>query len=176
MLRYQVRHINHTYINIVTPILGGQLWHGIWRIRWSMNRYWRSLLLWFCIICRYGWLLTNWRQLRWINYWIIQWRRHNYYRWWQLIDHLFTVLDIKSPVITRSFLWRSGRLLTNWGHLMWIDDWIFQWRTQIYQRWWQLIALWVSFLAIKSLVITRSCSLPTLIVPCYTFLVTANTF
>ena len=31
----QLRHINHASINIVTSIIGGQPWHGIWLIRWS---------------------------------------------------------------------------------------------------------------------------------------------
>ena len=46
--------------------------------------------------------MTNWGQLRWINDWIIQWRRHRYYRWWQLIVLWATSLAFKAPVITRS--------------------------------------------------------------------------
>ena len=118
---------------------------------------------------RSGWLLTNQRQLVWIDYWIIQWRRHIYHRWWQLISLWDTVLFIKSPVITRSVLWRSGLLITNRGQLRWIDDWIIQWRRNRYHRRLQLLTLWVTVVAIKALVITRGRSLPTLIVPCSTF-------
>ena len=38
-----------------------------------------------------------------INDWIIQWRRHRYHQWWQLISIWVTFLAIKAPVITRSF-------------------------------------------------------------------------
>ena len=105
---------------------------------------------------------------------IIQCRRHKYHRWWKLIDLWFTALYIKAPVITRSVMWRARWLLMNRGQLRWIDDLIIQCSRHRYHRWWKIIALWVTFLAIKSPVITRSCSLPTLIVPCSTFVATAN--
>ena len=50
-----------------------------------------------------GWLLTNWVHLRCINDLIIQWGRHRYHWWWQLIYLWFTYLAIKAQVITRSF-------------------------------------------------------------------------
>ena len=71
-------------------------------------------------------------------------------------------------------MWRSGWLLTKQGQMIWIDDWISQWRRHRYHRGLQLVALWVTVLAIKAPVITRSRSLPTLIVPCSTFVVTTN--
>ena len=156
-------------------MLGGRRWHVIWRIRWIPTRYWRRLQLWHFVLWRSGWLLTNRGYLRWINYWIIQWRRHIYYWWWQLIAIWFTFLAIKSPFITRSVLWRAGWLLTNLVNLRWIDDWIIHWRRHMYHQWWQLIALWVTVLSIKSPVIMRSRSLPTLIFPCSTFVATTNT-
>ena len=112
---------NTLAINIVTYIIGGCRWHGIWRIRWSPTGYWKSLQLMCCVLWRSGWMLTN---------------------QWQLI---------------------------------WIDHWSIQWRRKRYHRWWQLIALWVTVIAIKALVITRSSSLPTLIVPCSNFVATTNT-
>ena len=130
--RCRLLHINHASINIATSILGGRWWHGIWRIRWSPTGYWRSLKLMRCAMWRAGWMLTNRGQLSWINDWIIQWRRHRYHWWWKIIALWFTVLAIKSLVITRSVVWRSGWLLTNWGQLRWIDDWIIQWRRKIY--------------------------------------------
>ena len=171
----QLRHINHASINITTSILGGQRWHGIWRTRWSPTRYWKILRLCRCVIWRYGCLLRNIGQLRWINDLIIQWRRHIYHQWWQLIDIWVSVLATKAPVITRGVLWISGWLLMNRGKLRWINHWIFQRKRHIYHRWRQLISLWVTVLAIKSTVITRSRSLPTLIFPCSTFLMTTNT-
>ena len=117
----QLRHIKHASINTATSIIGGRRWHGIWRIRWSPTRYWRSLQLMRCFLQISGWLLTNRGQPRWIDDLIIQWKRHRYHRWWQLV------------------------------------------------------ALWATFLVIKSPVITRSPLLPTLIVPCSTFAATANT-
>ena len=174
LFRYQPRHINHTSIHISTSILGGQWWHGIWRIRWSPTRYWRSLRLWHCIMLRFRWLLTNWGEIRWITDWVIAWRMHMYHRWWQLIAILVTVLAIKAPVITRSFMWRDGWILTNWGQLRCIDDWIIQWRRHMYHRRWQIISIWVTFLEIKALIITRSFFVPTLIVTCSTFVVTTN--
>ena len=115
------------------------------------------------------------RTIRWITDWIIQWIRHRYHRWWQLVALLVIVLAIKALVIMGSFLWRSGWLLTNQGQLSWIDDWIIKWRRNRYYRWWKLIALWMNVLAIKAPVIMRSPSLPTLIVPCSTFVETINT-
>ena len=60
----------------------------------------RSLWLWRCVIWRAGWMLTNRGQLRWINYLIIQWRRHMYHQWWKLISIWVTFLAIKSAVVT----------------------------------------------------------------------------
>ena len=173
--RFQLRHINHESINIATSILGGRRWHGIWRIRWSPTRYWRSLRLWRCFIWRSGWLLKNQGQLRWINDWIIQWMKQMYHRWWQIIALWVIVLSIKAPVITRIVLWRAGWMLINWGQMRWIDDWIIQWRRHRYHQWWQLIALYVNSLAIKAPVITSSRLLPTLIVPCSAIVATTNT-
>ena len=173
--RCQLRHINHASINIATPIICGWRWHGIWRIRWSSTRYWRRLWFMCCVLWTVGWMLTNWGHLRWINYLIIQWIMHRYHQWWQIIALLVTVLVIKAPVIKGSVMWTSGWLLTNRGQLRWIDDWIIQWRRHRYHRWWQLVAIWVTFLAIKAPVITTSCSFPTLIVPCFTFVATNNT-
>ena len=174
LCRCQHIDTNHASINNETSILGGRRWHGIWRIRWSPTRHWRSLILWSCVLWRSGWLLTNQRQLMWINDWIIQWRMHRYHRWRKRIDIWVTVIYIKAPVFTTDVLRRAGWLLTNRGQLRWINDWIFQWRRHMYHWWWQLIALWVTFLAIKSPVITRSCSLPTLIFPSSTFVATTN--
>ena len=120
--RCQLRHINHASIDIATSILGGRQWHGIWHIRWSPTRYWRILRLWRCVMWISGWLLTNQGHMGWINNWIIKWRRHRYHRLWQLIALWVTVFTIKSPVITRSVLWRYGWLLMNRGQLRWIDD------------------------------------------------------
>ena len=171
----QLRHINHVSINIATSILGGQRWHGIWRIRWIPTRYWRSLWLWSFVLWKAGWMLTNRGHMGCINNWIIQWRRHSYHQWWKLIDLWVTALAIKAPVITRIFLWRSGWLLTNRGQLRCIDDWIIQWRRHRYHWWWQLVAIWVTFLVIKATFITRYSLLPTLIVPCSAFVATTNT-
>ena len=168
LCRCQLIHINHASINIATSILGGRRWHGIWRIRWSPTRYWRSLRLWRFVLWRSGWLLMNRGQLRWIHDWIIKRRRTSYHRWWQLIAILITFLAIKEPFITRSVPWSAGLLLPNRGHMRWIDDWIIQWMRHRYHRWWKLVALWVTVLAIKALVITRRRLLPTLIVPCPT--------
>ena len=95
-----IRPLQHTLSTLVTP--SGQQWRVIWQIRWSPDSYWRSLRLWTCVMWRSGWLLTNWRQLMWINDWIFQCRMHSYHRWWQLITLWVTVLAIKAPVITRS--------------------------------------------------------------------------
>ena len=156
LCRCQLIHINHASINIATSVIGGRRWHGIWRIRWSPTRYWRILQLMCCVMWRSVWLLTNRLQLSWINDWIIPRRKHRYHRWWQLIVLWVTVLAIKATVITISVVWKSGWLLTNQVQLRWIYDWIIPWRRHIYHLQWQLIALWVTFLAIKSPVITRS--------------------
>ena len=145
----QLRNINHASINIATSILGGQRWNGIWRIRWSPTRYWRSLQLWRCVLWRAGWLLTNRGHMMLINDWIIQWRRHRYHRQWQLIYLWVTVLDIKEPGIKRSVLWRAGWILMNRGKLSWIDDWMIQLRRHMYHLRWQIINTWVTVLAIK---------------------------
>ena len=100
LCRCQLRHIHCASINIVTSVLGGRRWHSIWRISWSLTRYWRSLLLWRCVLWRSGWLLTNWGQLGWINDLVIQCRRYMYHQWWQHIAILVTFLAIKSTVIT----------------------------------------------------------------------------
>ena len=172
---YQIGHINHASINIATSIIGARRRHGIWRIRGNPTRYWRSLRLWRCVLWRSGWPLTNQGQLMWINDWIIQWRRHRYHWWWQLIAICVTVLNIESTVITKSVLWRSGWLLTNRGQLRWIDNIIIQWRRRRYHWWWQLVSMQVTVLVIKAPVIMRSCLLPTLIVTCSTFVATTNT-
>ena len=175
LCRCQLRHINNSFINITTSIVGGRWWHGIWRIRWSLTRYWRSLRLCSCVMWRDVCLLKNQLQMRHINYLIIKSSRNRYHQWWQLIALWVTFLAIKSPVVTRSFLWRSGWLLTNQGQLRWIDDWIIQQRIQRYQQWWQIVALWLNFLVIQAPVIMRICSLPTLIVTCSILVATNNT-
>ena len=146
MWRCQLRSIHHGSINITTSILGGRRWSGIWQISWIPTRYWRGLKLWSCVMWRSGWLLTQRRQLMYINDWIIQCRSHRYHRWWQLIAIWVTVLEMKAPVITRSVMWRAGWLLTNQGLLRRINDWIIQWRRYRYHWWWKLISLWVTVL------------------------------
>ena len=175
LCRYKLRHINHASINFATSILGGRRWHDIWRIRWSTTRYWRNLRLYCCVLWRDGWILTNWGQLEWTNDWIIKLRRHKYHRWWKIVSLWVTVLSIKALVITRSVLWRYGWILTNRGKLRCIDDWIVQRRRHRYHQWWKLVALWLTVLAIKAPVITRSCLFYTLIVPCSYFVATNNT-
>ena len=171
----QLRNIDHVSINIATSILGGWRWHGIWLIRWSLTRYWRSLQIWRCVMWRAVWLLMDQVHLRWIDDWVIQWRRHRYHRWWQLIALWVTVLAIKALVIIRSVLWRAEWLSTNRGQLRWIYDWIIQWMRHRYHQWWKITDVWVTALAIKAPFITRNISLPTLIVPCSTFVATTNT-
>ena len=100
LFQCQLRHIHHASINIVTSVLGGQRWYGIWRISWIATRYLRSLWLWRCVLWRSGWLLENRGQLRWINDWIIQCRSYMYHQWLQLISIWVNVLEIKAPVIT----------------------------------------------------------------------------
>ena len=175
LFRCQLIHINHASINIATSVIGGQRWHSIWHIRWIRIRYLRNVWLWSCVMWRSGWLLKKRGQLRCIDDWIIQWISHRYHRWWQLIALWVSVLDIKALVITWSVLWRAGLLLMNRGQLMCIDYWIFQWSRHRYQRWWQLVALWVNFLDNKSPFIMRIPPFPTLIVPCSTFVATINT-
>ena len=168
LCRCQLRHIHHASINIATSILGGRRWHDILRIRLIPTRYWRSLWIWSCVLWRSAWLLKNRGKLKWINDQIIQWMRHRCHQWWKLIDIWVNVLAIKALVITRSVLWRSGWMLTNRGHMRWINYWSIQCRRHRYHRWWKLISLWVTSLAIKALFISRSCLLPTLIFPCST--------
>ena len=175
MCRCQLRHIKHASINIVTSILGGQRWHGIWRIRWSPTRYWRSLWLCCCVMWIDVWLFINLGQLRCINDCIIQWRSQRYHWWWQLIALWVTFLSTKVPVITGSIMWRAELLLTNRGQLRCIDDSIIQWRRHRYHQWWQLVDIWVTVLTIKAPVIINIFLLPTLIVPCSTFVATNNT-
>ena len=98
-----------------------------------------------------------------------------YQQWWKIISIWLTVLEIKSPVITRSVLWRYGWLLTNRGQLRWIDERNMKWRRHRFHWWWKLIAIGVIALGIKAMVVMRSRSLPTLIFPCSTFLATTNT-
>ena len=100
LCRCQLRHIHHASINIATSVLGGRWCYGILRIIWSPTRYWKSLWLWRCVLWRSVWLLTNRGQMRWINNWIIQWRRHRYHQWWKLISLWVTFLPIKAPFIT----------------------------------------------------------------------------
>ena len=97
---------------------------------------------------------------RWHGIWRISWSPTRYWRSLQLM---------------RFVLWRTGWLLKKRGQLRWINDWIFQWRGHRYHRWWQLIILLVTVLAIKAPVIMNSRSLPTLIVPYSTFVPTNNT-
>ena len=78
---------------------------------------------------------------RWHGLWSIRWSPTGYWR----------ILQLWCCV-----LWRAGWLLTNRGQLMCINDLIIQWRSHMYHRWWQLIDLWVTDLAIKATVITRS--------------------
>ena len=89
LFRYQLRYIHPAFINLATSILCGRQWHGFWRICWSPTSYWRSLRLWHCVMWRFVLLLRNRGQMRWINDWIIQLRRHSYHRWWQHIACFF---------------------------------------------------------------------------------------
>ena len=98
-----------------------------------------------------------------------------YQQWWKIISIWLTVLEIKSPAITWSVLWRAGWPLTHWGQLWWIDDWNIQFRKRMYHCWWQIISLLVTSLANKVPAKMRSRSLPTLIVPCSTFVATTST-
>ena len=74
------------------------------------------------------WLTTNWGKLRWINYWIIKWKRHRYHWWWKLIALWLTFLVIKAPVIMRSKLLPtlivpySTFMATNNTLWMWHDE------------------------------------------------------
>ena len=100
LCRFQLRRIHHASINIATSFLGARLWNDIWLISWSPTKYWRRLWLYSCVLWRVGWLLMNKGQQRWINNWTLQWRRHIYHQWWQLIAIWVTVLAIKSPITT----------------------------------------------------------------------------
>ena len=93
--RCQLRHIHHAYINIAIFDLCWRRWHGIGWISWSPTRYGRSLWLWIFILWKACWLLMNRGQLRWINDWIIQWRRYRYHHWWKPIALWLTLLEIK---------------------------------------------------------------------------------
>ena len=78
---------------------------------------------------------------RWHVIWLIRWSPTSYWRNLQLM---------------RCVMWRYGWLLTNRGQLRCINDWIIQWRSHRYHRLCQIISLWVTGLAIKVSVITRS--------------------
>ena len=122
------------------------LWRSVWlltnrrQLRWihyqivqcrrhRYHRWWQLISLWVTVLSikapvitrsvlwRSWWLLMNQGQLRFIDDWIIQCRTYRYLRWLERIDISVTVLAIKSPVITRSVLWKSGWLLTNQVHL-----------------------------------------------------------
>ena len=96
----------------------GQLgWINGWILQWRRHRYHRwgkliAILLTFLVIkalvitrsvlWRFGWLLTNRGQLRWIYDWTIQSRRHRYHRWWKLVSIWVNFLAIKAPVIKMS--------------------------------------------------------------------------
>ena len=90
-----------------------------WIIQWKRYRYhrwWNLITLWVTFLTikapvitrsflwRAEWLLTNRGHLRCIGDWIIQWRKHRYHQWWQLVAILVTSLAIKAPLITRSRL------------------------------------------------------------------------
>ena len=100
LLRCQFRHIHHASINIVTSIIGGRQWHDIWQISWNPTMHRIILWLWRCVLWRDGWLLTNRGQLRMINEWIIQRRRHRYHQCWILTALWGDFLAIKALVIT----------------------------------------------------------------------------
>ena len=78
---------------------------------------------------------------RWHGIWRIRWSPTGYWRSLQLM---------------RCVMWRAGWLLKNQGQLSWINDWIIPWRKHRYHRWWQLISLLVTVLAIKAPFTTRS--------------------
>ena len=94
---------------------------------------------------------------------------------WYLTDQVNSDRVLKKLATIRCVMWQAGWLLTNQGQLRCIYDLIIQWRSHRYHWWWQPVALWVTVLAIKAPVITRSCLLPTLIFPCFTFVATTNT-
>ena len=118
----QPRHIHHLLINIPTSVLGGRRWHGIWRISWITTRYWRSLWFWRFVLRIYGWLLTNRGQLRWINNWIIKWRRHKYQPWWQIKALVITSVEITNTLWT----WNDESDMSMWWcsvHIiLFVDD------------------------------------------------------
>ena len=62
----------------------------------------------------------------------------------------------RSLQLMRCVRWGFGWLLTNWGHLRWIIEWIIPWGKHRYHWWRQSISLWVNVIAIKSFVITRT--------------------
>ena len=60
------------------------------------------------VLWKYGWLLTNRGQLRWIDDWIIQLRRNKYHWWWKIDAIWMTVLAIKhrlSRGVPRCLTW-----------------------------------------------------------------------
>ena len=61
--------------------------------------------------------------------WRIRWSPIRYWRSLQLM---------------RCVMWRSGWLLTNREQLIWINDWMIQWRRHRYHQWWKIIDIWVT--------------------------------
>ena len=98
-----------------------------------------------------------------------------YHRWRQLMSLLVNVIAIKTFVIRSTVKWRPGWLLTNRGQLRWIDDRIIQWKRNRYHRQWHIDSLWVTVVAIKSPVITRSRSPTNLVFPGSTFVAPPKT-
>ena len=76
---------------------------------------------------------------QWHGIWQISWSPDRYWR---------------SLWLWRCVLWIDGWLMTNRGQLRWSNDWIIQWKSYRYHQWWQLIALWVTLVVIKSPAIT----------------------
>ena len=77
----------------------------------------------------------------WHSIWQIRWSPTRYWR---------------SLKLMCCVMWRSVWLLANQGKPSWINDWIIKWKRHRYHRWFQLIYIWVTVLAIKALVITWS--------------------
>ena len=86
---------------------------------------------------------------------------YNFHYWWTAVAWYLTD-QVKSEWILKKLASHAlcyvkiYRLLTNWWQLMWINDWIIQWRRHRYHRWWKIIPLWVTVLDIKAPFITRS--------------------
>ena len=78
---------------------------------------------------------------RWHGIWRVRWIPTWYWRSFQLVCFV---------------MWRAGWLLTNRGDLRWINYLIYPCRSHRYHQLWQLIYIWVTFLAVKVLVISRS--------------------